>query len=211
MDEPASNPADAGADAPLADASPPSVPVPPTRVLKDVLYCGVCTLPPEFCEFDAKTLPRCKAWLKEHHGDVYDVLYAADAAAEQLSRASLAEGEEPSGPAPEQATAEPKKDSGKSKDKKKKTPKVVIETVSRNKRKHVTIVVGLDAFDIDLKKAAKTFANKFACGSSVTKNAEGKDEIVVQGEFAVEIAEMLEDLYSNVPPEAITIKEPKTK
>lgn len=49
-----------------------------------------------------------------------------------------------------------------------------------------------------MKKTAKTFASKFACGSSVTKNAEGKDEIVVQGEFAFEIAEMLVDLYSSV-------------
>ncbi len=49
-----------------------------------------------------------------------------------------------------------------------------------------------------MKKTAKTFASKFACGSSVSKNAEGKDEIVVQGEFAVEIAELLESMFPQV-------------
>jgi translation initiation factor 1 (eIF-1/SUI1) len=34
--------------------------------------------------------------------------------------------------------------------------------------------------EVDLKKAAKLFAQKFATGASVTKNAQGFDEIVVQ-------------------------------
>jgi translation initiation factor 1 (eIF-1/SUI1) len=62
----------------------------------------------------------------------------------------------------------------------------------------VTAIHGLEAFgacflwtyilnltrrcntDVDLKKAAKLFAQKFATGASVTKNAQGLDEIVVQ-------------------------------
>jgi density-regulated protein len=44
----------------------------------------------------------------------------------------------------------------------------------------VNLIVVLD---VDLKKAAKLFAQKFATGSSVTKNAQGLDEIVVQVRF----------------------------
>jgi density-regulated protein DRP1 len=42
-----------------------------------------------------------------------------------------------------------------------------------------------------LKKAAKLFAQKFATGGSVTKNAAGIDEIVVQGDVSQEIYDMI--------------------
>lgn len=45
---------------------------------------------------------------------------------------------------------------------------------------------------VDLKKASKLFANKFATGASVTKNNQGEDEIVIQGDVAYEV------LYSRV-------------
>src|SRR6266404_8757420 len=60
-------------------------------------------------------------------------------------------------------------------------------------------LVGLDsaltslAIGIDLKKAAKQFAQKFATGASVTKNAQGLDEVVVQGDVSEEIQELLEE------------------
>ena len=47
--------------------------------------------------------------------------------------------------------------------------------------------------DIDLKKTAKFFAQKFATGASVTKNPQGHDEIVVQGDVSGDIVEMIED------------------
>jgi density-regulated protein len=44
---------------------------------------------------------------------------------------------------------------------------------------------------VDLKKAAKLFAQRFATGGSVTKNAAGIDEIVVQGDVSQEIYDMI--------------------
>ena len=50
----------------------------------------------------------------------------------------------------------------------------------------VTLEIG-----VDLKKAAKLFAQRFATGGSVTKNAAGIDEIVVQGDVSQEIYDMI--------------------
>ena len=46
---------------------------------------------------------------------------------------------------------------------------------------------------VDLKKASKLFAQKFATGASVTKNPQGLEEIVVQGDVSGEIVEMIEE------------------
>ena len=84
----------------------------------------------------------------------------------------------------------------------------MIKRIERNKRKFVTSVRGLEAFGmiarvctpvsnvtleigVDLKKAAKLFAQRFATGGSVTKNAAGIDEIVVQGDVSQEIYDMI--------------------
>ena len=47
--------------------------------------------------------------------------------------------------------------------------------------------------DIDLKKVAKYFASRFATGSSVSKNNQGEDEIVIQGDVAYEVEELMLD------------------
>lgn len=43
---------------------------------------------------------------------------------------------------------------------------------------------------MDLKKAAKLFAGKFATGSSVSKNPQGEDEIVIQGDVGDDIVSL---------------------
>ena len=63
---------------------------------------------------------------------------------------------------------------------------------SKNNRNSVLFEQWFQSYlDIDLKKAAKNFASKFACGSSVVKNNQGNDEIVVQGDVS-------EDLYDYI-------------
>lgn len=67
---------------------------------------------------------------------------------------------------------------------------------------------------VDLKKAAKLFATKFACGSSVTKNLQGLDEIVVQGDVSGDIVEMIEEqvgILKGVPSDNIVEIEEKKK
>ena len=112
---------------------------------------------------------------------------------------------------------------------------VTIKRIARNKNKYVTSIHGLEAFGksssmifmstlhwptltvttgVDLKKAAKLFAQKFATGSSVTKNNQGLDEIVVQGDVSGDIVEMIEDgvgVLKGVPKDNVVEIEEKKK
>lgn len=94
---------------------------------------------------------------------------------------------------------------------KKASSRVLLKRVERTKRKHVIVVSGLEAFDLDLKKVAKDFGKKFACGSSVTRSASGQDEIVVQGDLSDDIFDYLEEKYPNVPSDNIDKVEDKKK
>jgi density-regulated protein DRP1 len=65
-----------------------------------------------------------------------------------------------------------------------------------------------------LKKVAKQFASKFATGASVTKNPQGIEEIVVQGDVSDEILEMIEEevgLLKGIPADSVKIVEEKKK
>ena len=67
---------------------------------------------------------------------------------------------------------------------------------------------------VDLKKAAKQFAQKFATGASVTKNNQGLDEVVVQGDVSGEIVEMIEEgvgVLKGIPADNIVEVEDKKK
>lgn len=58
------------------------------------------------------------------------------------------------------------------------------------------------------------FSTRFACGSSVTKNPQGLEEIVVQGDVSVEIVQMIEQqvgVLKGVPAGNIVEVEEKKK
>src|SRR3954470_12049078 len=78
---------------------------------------------------------------------------------------------------------------------KKKASIIYIKRSERTKRKFVTIVAGVEAFDLEVKTVAKAFGKKFACGSSVTKNPTGGEEITVQGDLSEEIWDELVEKY----------------
>jgi density-regulated protein DRP1 len=159
-----------------AAAADQELPAPPP-----VLYCGVCTLPPELCEFDAKLLPQCRAWLAVNHPEAYKAITgeeppAAAAAAEQLKVVSEAA-----------AVAAEKKQSGKKKDE----TCVIVKRVERSKRKCVTVISGLDSVGVKLADAAKVMSKKFSCGASVVKGVVGGDEIDVQGDIVEDVIDLL--------------------
>ncbi|CAM1154686.1 DENR (predicted) [Pycnogonum litorale] len=90
---------------------------------------------------------------------------------------------------------------GQIKQKKKltKEKKICLVTAPRGKKKYVTIVIGLNTFDVDLKTASKYFANKFSCGSSVT----GDDEIVIQGDVKDDLFDLITEKWPEVDEDLI--------
>jgi translation initiation factor 1 (eIF-1/SUI1) len=138
--------------------------VPDGSRIVDVIYCNVCSFPSEYCEF-GNTEKDCMEWLKKAHPQEYQKLRGEDLDLKNLKISSSSD--------------------------KKKKEKVIIKRSERNRRKCVTTILGLEHFQVELKKAAKLFANKFATGSSVSKNNQGLDEIVVQGDLQDEISDLI--------------------
>mmetsp|Transcript_2643 Transcript_2643/g.7655 ORF Transcript_2643/g.7655 Transcript_2643/m.7655 type:complete len:240 (-) Transcript_2643:144-863(-) len=83
---------------------------------------------------------------------------------------------------------------------------VVIELTTRNKRKHITIVKGLESYpEIDMAAAAKGFGKKFACGSAFQKGKNGQaDQIEIQGDALEALPAFIADKHK-VPLEEIFV------
>jgi len=201
------------AQAPIEGDVAAERPPPPPPV--DVLYCGVCSFPVEYCEF-GNHVTRCKDWLEEKYPEIYPKYYSQDALTTKVGTLSLeAQTKLEKDTAKKEVKAEAKADAEA---KKKQASKITIKRIERTKRKHMTSIHGLEAFGVDLKKAAKMFATRFATGSSVSKNAQGIDEIVVQGDVSDEVLEMIEDaekaktgVLKDVPSGNVVLVEEKKK
>jgi len=173
-----------------------------------VLYCPVCSLPAEYCEFGPE-FEKCKPWLIKNAPELYPALVkeAAEKTAEQLDGLNIA-GEKGDAGKGEGSTSDAKKDDEVKrlpggKVKKKEKPEVVVEKIVRNKRKCVTIIKGLDMFGIKLSDASKKLGKKFASGASVVKGPTEKEQIDVQGDIMYDLAEFITDTWKNVPESSI--------
>jgi len=175
---------------------------------RTVVYCGVCSLPPEYCEFGG-TVKKCQDWLQKAHPDMYERLWSADALEASTATLSLE--------ARKRAEKDAHKKALKAEAAEAKSlatiaaSKVTIKRVERNKRKYVTAVSGLEAFGLENKKMAKEMGKKFATGASVTKVPSGGEEIVVQGDVSDEIEEWLLEKYKEIPEDNIELVEDKKK
>ncbi|KAI9824217.1 MAG: Translation machinery-associated protein 22 [Thelocarpon impressellum] len=175
---------------------------------RHVVYCGVCTLPPEYCEFGG-TVKRCRDWLEKAHPDMFERLYSDEAVGKAMSSLSVDAQKRAAKDADKKAA---KAEAAEAREHEKKmTAKILIKRVERNKRKYVTAVSGLEAHGLDLKRVAKDFGKKFATGSSVTKTASGGEEIVVQGDLSDEIYDWITETYAEIPEENVDCIEDKKK
>ncbi|EWM28669.1 translation machinery-associated protein 22 [Nannochloropsis gaditana] len=187
---------------------------------------AVCSIPPEYCIFNPPDLyADCLRWQAKCHTEllpegasVDDMLAklnlhnsgsggkinssgdgraGANAAAGEGE--STGEGEEDDGNGREEDECGKKKKGGPKGIKKKETAsggKVLIMRMSRNKRKSITVVTGLDSYpDLKLKDVAKALGKAFASGASVSDTGSGGKEIVIQGDVIDSLAIMLEEKY----------------
>ncbi|KAJ4325440.1 Translation machinery-associated protein 22 [Fusarium piperis] len=175
---------------------------------RHVTYCGVCTLPPEYCEYGG-TVKKCQEWLQEHEPALYEHIWSAEAL--EAATASLSvEAQKRAAKDAQKKTAKAEAAEAKQADKLAKSV-VTIKRIERNKKKYVTAVIGLEAFGLELKKVAKDLGKKFATGSSVTKLPGGGEEIVVQGDVSMELEEFLVEKYKEIPEDHIELVEDKKK
>ncbi|QLG71009.1 hypothetical protein HG535_0B00470 [Zygotorulaspora mrakii] len=187
-------------------------------MLRSPLYCAVCSLPPEYCEFTGK-LKRCKVWLRDAHPATYKILYDAeddsvDAVSGKLAESSIGEERE------EKLEKDLLKLQAKQENREQRelqmklSSKVVIKREARTKKKSLVAISGLEVFEIDMKKLAKTFASKFATGCSVAKNVEKKEEIIVQGDVLEGVEKYIHALLEekglkDVKVEVVDVKKKK--
>ncbi|VAH57648.1 unnamed protein product [Triticum turgidum subsp. durum] len=155
-----------------------------------VLYCGVCGLPAEYCEF-GPDFERCKPWLRAHAPGVYpDELVASSSGGddkdvgkvgERLQGVSIstADGSTSAGGASASSKTEEVKRLPGGKLKKKDKQEVIIEKIVRNKRKCVTVVKGLDLFGVKLSDASKKLGKKF------------EEQIDVQGDISYDVVDFI--------------------
>lgn len=192
-----------------AESQPSGAPAPVEPQARHIEYCGVCTLPPEYCEFGGHA-KKCEEWLKEYHPDLHHRLYSEEALNSSLSTLKVSVQERAAKDAAKKEAKAAIADQREAE--RRASAKVQIKRVERNKRKHVTVVTGLEAHGLENKKLAKELGKKFATGASVTKSAAGTEEITVQGDVSEEILDWLVEVYGTEVPEAnIEIVEDKKK
>ncbi|KAH8736935.1 translation initiation factor SUI1 [Ilyonectria robusta] len=175
---------------------------------RHVVYCGVCTLPPEYCEYGG-TVRKCQEWLEKNEPVMYERIWSAEAL--EAATASLSvEAQKRAAKDAQKKTAKAEAAEAKQVEKLAKSM-ITIKRIERNKKKYVTAVIGLELFGLELKKVAKDLGKKFATGSSVTKLPSGGEEIVVQGDVSPEIEEFLVEKYKEIPEDHIELVEDKKK
>jgi len=171
-----------------------------TRHVKSVPYCEVCSMPFEFCEWNP-LFKKCKENFEKNWRKHYpEVDESEESLAELMAQLGFSGGDSASKKAQSSKKAAAADGEGAAqptskKDKKAKEPsEIVIELNNRNKKKHITIVKGLEAFGVDTAAAAKVFGKRFACGSALKKGQNGQpDQIEIQGSCRDELPAVLVD------------------
>lgn len=180
-------------------------------------------VPPEFNEFLPKDGDEYRRWRVNQEAGASGALEALTLGASGTPTAAEAA-----------TVAEQLKQLPGGKKKKKSKPEVVLERNTRNKKKCITTIIGLEGFGIKLPEAAKLFGKKFASGASITKNAEGREQIdcqvgpktlgavwwlgrgwcntpPTQGDFLDQAAELILKQFSEVQRSDVYVIEAKKK
>ncbi|XP_054748888.1 density-regulated protein-like [Lytechinus pictus] len=150
----------------------------------EVSYCGLCSLPFEYCEY-MSDYEKCKKWWEDNFPDIFEqVMKVTDGDATETDEAKKRQKRGGRG------VIKAKKQVEKS--------KITVGRVSRNKKKFVTVVRGLETHGVSLKDAAKLFGRHFSCGSSVSG-----EEIVIQGDFVDAVIDLIAEKYPEIDEDDI--------
>ncbi|XP_054165975.1 density-regulated protein homolog [Oppia nitens] len=195
----------------------PSGPQPGVKYPIKVLYCGECSLPVEYCEFYPNNA-KCKEWLERSLPEVFELMMKTSNGTNSQTTTKTVTSDAGDDKSSDTAVDDESGAGGggtvgEKRGRQKRGGKALVKTKSkgnveryvklarsnRGKKKYVTVVTGLSTYDIDLKDAAKFFASKFACGSSVT----GADEIVIQGDVKDDMFDLLTEKWPEIDEDSI--------
>eukprot|EP00005_Dracoamoeba_jomungandri_P005252 CAMPEP_0174251396 /NCGR_PEP_ID=MMETSP0439-20130205/1231_1 /TAXON_ID=0 /ORGANISM="Stereomyxa ramosa, Strain Chinc5" /LENGTH=223 /DNA_ID=CAMNT_0015331695 /DNA_START=67 /DNA_END=735 /DNA_ORIENTATION=+ len=148
----------------------------------EVLYCGVCGLPPEYC-VNGPDFEACKPWLKENCPDMYPDID---------SMGSTDKGKRKRG-----GKGQPKKGA-----KKEDTSETVVGITrsQRGRRKWVTSVSGLEELGICHKDASQLFRRKLGVGATINKK---EGTIDIQGDVKNEIMALIQKQDWGISPSQV--------
>lgn len=164
----------------------------------EVEYCSICSLPPDFCQY-GPCWDRCKPLCMEKFPYYYPDLVGGDLG-EAKKKADVAEDKSKTKQLPG------------GKEKRSKSPRVVIKKLTRGGRKCITSIAGLEGFGVKPEVAAKLFKKKFACGSAPVKGEPGQpDTVDIQGDFEEEVIDLIVENFKEVARSKIKIEEGGTK
>ncbi len=121
-----------------SDGEGPQAPAP-----QEVLYCQICTFPPEYCEFGSH-VSKCRTWLESAHPDVYSKVWSAEALNANLAAMTTKQAEDLE---KEAAKKERKAEAKAEKEKAQKAAsKIILTKAQRTKKKATTTISGLWQF-----------------------------------------------------------------
>eukprot|EP01069_Polyplicarium_translucidae_P004790 Polyplicarium_translucidae@DN2657_c0_g1_i2.p1 len=162
---------------------------PAEETSRAVEYCDICGYPPGYCEFFA-TWSQCR----ESALAKYPHLFTDETPQPTESQLGKHQTRGGAGVCPKKKT-----DVAPSPG----TARVRVRKVIRTRKKAVTQIFNVERFDVELEAAAKTLKKKFACGCAVVKGADGSVALELQGDAEETIAEVLSELWPQIPIEAV--------
>merc|ERR1740121_3002554 len=81
--------------------------------------------------------------------------------------------------------------------------RIIIQKISRNRKKATTVVIGMDTVPgVKLKDVSKKFSKRFA-GSSSVKDNQGTKEIIIQGDHTEEVAAFIIKSIKGIRPDSV--------
>jgi len=128
----------ADAEAPEAGPSVPTGPQP-----REVVYCAICTFPPEYCEFGPAP-SKCRSWLKDNQPELYAKLWSEEAISSNLANLTTKQAED----LEKEAAKKERKTVAKEERERAQmaASKIVLKKEARTKRKVTTSITGLHLF-----------------------------------------------------------------
>jgi len=160
-----------------------------------VFYCPISTMPYEFIEYMPKKIQeKCIANIKKNLGKLEKM--GMDPSKWGLNLEDDGDDKEEGksqkrGGKGNKASKQMEKALAAAEGDKSENANVQVGRSTRGKKKNITIVRGLDTCGVDLKKAAKKFGQKFACGSTVS----APGEIMIQGDVVDEVIDLIQEQF----------------